>query len=852
MSNINVNTITPLAGTSGTVNVSGSLKVSGSVTANGNIILGDSTADSVSLGAEVSSSIVPDATATYNLGSNAKKWNKVHAISGSFLHISGATNFSNNVTVTGSVTISGSSTLTNFGNFRNRLTNDLRAFEVSTDPTVPGGFREGLATPHTGSEPHLHFMLSGSGHAGVGLLNPRHTLHISTSDGGTNKVALFVDGKSHFGSTISSSLMPDAGGTYSLGSMAQSWKNIHAHGLGHIHTASINVVSSSLTPDATSTYNIGSITKRWLSGSFVHVSASTISASGYIYAAGNLDIDGSTILGNQTSSDTHLITGKSITFDGPITASSTVTHISGANGNILGFNSGSFNYLETTGNVSSSGDIMVGTGNFILVDTISGSNARDLNIHSNKSINISSTENAANAINIDTTAGSIDINSGDNITVNAADDITIAGDDITITSNGTNTIQTNSQILDINVNEFMYVDCSHLRIQTDTDGAPSFIKHRATGANSDFLISLSGVSDSSLVLQSSGTAADALQIKSDGGGMDISVAGAGAGEDLDITCNQEINVTSTSNAANAIYLRANGGTSETIKIHSDQGTGAGSIELTSDAGSIDINAGDDITIDAADNLTMQSADTMEIKTTSDDGSLILRAGDENGIAFYVDANATAASEVKIEAGIFNLDVLDKVTVDAADEIELTTTTADGHISLVSAHTAGVAIHLDGNANAGSIVDIDAGILDIDVTGAATITTAAGSGTLVTGGLQNHRIDVTATDDGTGTGTIPNMASVVQVNADSDANHIVILPAAVIGRVVIIIENGTTGYELRSATPGSISINGGTGSGAESAIAGAVSYIKCVAISSTAWICSQYAADGTESKVEAAA
>ena len=61
MSNINVNNITPLAGTSGTVSVSGSLLVSGSITANGNIILGDSTADSVSLGAEVSSSIIPDA-----------------------------------------------------------------------------------------------------------------------------------------------------------------------------------------------------------------------------------------------------------------------------------------------------------------------------------------------------------------------------------------------------------------------------------------------------------------------------------------------------------------------------------------------------------------------------------------------------------------------------------------------------------------------------------------------------------------------------------------------------------------------------------------------------------------------
>jgi hypothetical protein len=74
MSNINVNNITPIAGTSGTVSVSGSLLVSGSITANGNIVLWDSTADSVSLGAEVSSSIVPDARNVYNLGSATKGW----------------------------------------------------------------------------------------------------------------------------------------------------------------------------------------------------------------------------------------------------------------------------------------------------------------------------------------------------------------------------------------------------------------------------------------------------------------------------------------------------------------------------------------------------------------------------------------------------------------------------------------------------------------------------------------------------------------------------------------------------------------------------------------------------------
>ena len=60
------------------------------------------------------------------------------------------------------------------------------------------------------------------------------------------------------------------------------------------------------------------------------------------------------------------------------------------------------------------------------------------------------------------------------------------------------------------------------------------------------------------------------------------------------------------------------------------------------------------------------------------------------------------------------------------------------------------------------------------------------------------------------------------------------------------------YELRSSAPGSVGINGGTGSNAESAIAGALTYIKCVCVSATSWICSQYDADGDESKVTAAA
>ena len=145
----------------------------------------------------------------------------------------------------------------------------------------------------------------------------------------------------------------------------------------------------------------------------------------------------------------------------------------------------------------------------------------------------------------------------------------------------------------------------------------------------------------------------------------------------------------------------------------------------------------------------------------------------------------------------------------------------------------------------------------DISGSSTSTlhindiTASGAITADIG-VQSAAVTRTATDDGSGTGTIASGTSVVLVDADSDANHILILPAPVVGNIIHIIETGTTGYELRSSTPASIGINGGTASNGESAIAGAITYIKCVCVSSTNWICSQFDADGDESKVEAAA
>ena len=52
------------------------------------------------------------------------------------------------------------------------------------------------------------------------------------------------------------------------------------------------------------------------------------------------------------------------------------------------------------------------------------------------------------------------------------------------------------------------------------------------------------------------------------------------------------NITSTSTSAEGILLHVNGGASETIKIHSDQGTGNDSIELLSDVGGISLDVAD--------------------------------------------------------------------------------------------------------------------------------------------------------------------------------------------------------------------------------------------------------------------
>lgn len=108
---------------------------------------------------------------------------------------------------------------------------------------------------------------------------------------------------------------------------------------------------------------------------------------------------------------------------------------------------------------------------------------------------------------------------------------------------------------------------------------------------------------------------------------------------------------------------------------------------------------------------------------------------------------------------------------------------------------------------------------------------------------------TATADGTGTGTIGASESWVTVTCD-DANKIIVLPAPTPGRSVII-QNGATGYELRSSAPATVGINGGTGASAESAI-GANVTVHAFCGSATNWTAFQQTSAGVLTLVEVAA
>lgn len=236
------------------------------------------------------------------------------------------------------------------------------------------------------------------------------------------------------------------------------------------------------------------------------------------------------------------------------------------------------------------------------------------------------------------------------------------------------------------------------------------ISASAASAGEDIDIVATG---SSVNINSTENVADSIVISSTNGGIDISALAAAAGEDIDITATgSSVNLTSTEDAALAIYLHANGGTSETIRVHSDQGTGVGSVNLLSDVGGITVTATGLATADAINfeavaggidwNSALQS--NIDSSQVAVDAIRVLASDVAGGI----DIDCGTGGITIDSTGAFSIDgaAASNVTTTGAG-IDLTLSSVLGSVLVSSTEDAALAIYLHANGGTSETIRLHA-------------------------------------------------------------------------------------------------------------------------------------------------
>ena len=161
-----------------------------------------------------------------------------------------------------------------------------------------------------------------------------------------------------------------------------------------------------------------------------------------------------------------------------------------------------------------------------------------------------------------------------------------------------------------------------------------------------------------------------------------------------------ITLTSTSSSANGIYLQANGGTSETIKIYSNQGTsvteGAASVSLLSDDGGVELRS----TANQANaiNITSDGGSTGTITIYNDQGTAVNEGvasiqllSDDGGVGIKSGLDGAGAIRLTADGGASETIILHADQGTGADSINIMSD--DGGITLNCAD--GKAILLNG-------------------------------------------------------------------------------------------------------------------------------------------------------------
>jgi hypothetical protein len=380
----------------------------------------------------------------------------------------------------------------------------------------------------------------------------------------------------------------------------------------------------------------------------------------------------------------------------------------------------------------------------------------------------------------------------------------------------------------------------------------------------DLTISQAGAVDASLILTSAGTGTDALSLISTAadislvsadnitrtaadnitdvttdGGYTLTIGGATNGDYAmtaadeasmisvgaftiqnteaasDITINSvlgSIAIEAEEDAASAVLITADGGTSSTLKIHNDTGTstteGAASLQLTSDVGSIELlsglNAADAINImvdasTAAGITIFNDTGTACAATTETDGSIQLLS-DAGGIGITSTANLADAIRIEANGGASETVAISSVKGTGAASIDIDSTV--GGIT-IAANAAGKDVDID--SVLGSI------LIEAEEDSATAISIIADGGTTSGIWIQNDT-GTSVTED---TASVEIRSDVGGINIQSDANLDDAITIRVDGgtasEITIHNDQGNTADSIELVSDaGGITLNGAVG------------------------------------------
>jgi len=452
-----------------------------------------------------------------------------------------------------------------------------------------------------------------------------------------------------------------------------------------------------------------------------------------------------------------------------------------------------------------------------------------------QSLNITSTGTGTDAINIAATGGGIAIASQGtsslwtHTAIANGNDLTLSvvaagtNSSLILTSDGSGADAVS--LLASGPSGGVRVDASNTGATTGaitilSQGIASSWTHSYSGPTQDLTIGVQdtggGNADSSLILTSDGTGADAVRIfASDAaGGIDID---AGSGGIVATATLGTVNLTSSQAAPTAIQLNATGAAGG-INLDGGAGGSSGAVTISSDniasGWAHTVNGdGQDLLIQLADDGTPRNssvivqsegtaADAIRLENTHVAGGLTIIAGTTG-----IDIEST---------GKFDVDVNGRASIDSA--------LADPTAIALTASNAGGGIQLNTGGN--GLVDINAGSggIDADATGSINLASALAASTAVVIGATDNAggVQINAGTGGTGllalnagsTGINAAAAGVINLSSSNVGPAITIGASNAAGSIAILSSNGTVSIGAGSGvlallTTGGASMSGGS-------------------------------------------